>query len=229
MGFAKEVWNTLSALDVSEHIEKKMNLSYLSWTWAWGVLMEHYPESSYDFLEPVTLSNKTVEVWCQLTVRDGEKEAVRMMWLPVMDNRGNSIVDPSTRQISDARMRCLVKCIAMFGLGHYIYAGEDLPQVPETPKKRVQLTDDRDEYGRKILTSDEREEQTKLLGEYVKGIKECIGNDDAMGMSQLWDELDDDQKTILWVAPTKGGPFTKEERQYISDVRQKIKAKVEGN
>jgi hypothetical protein len=108
-------------------------------------------------------------------------------------------------------------------------AEDAMLRAPEVSKKRVQLTDDRDEYGRKILTSDEREEQTKLLGEYVKGIKECIGNDDAMGMSQLWDELDDDQKTILWVAPTKGGPFTKEERQYISDVRQKIKSQVKGN
>ena len=49
------------------------------------------------------------------------------MWLPVMDNRNNAISNPTSRQISDAKMRCLVKCIAMFGLGHYIFAGEDLP------------------------------------------------------------------------------------------------------
>ena len=33
----KDVWETLSKVDCSEHIEKKMNLSYLSWAWAWGV------------------------------------------------------------------------------------------------------------------------------------------------------------------------------------------------
>ena len=56
------------------------------------------------------------------------------MWLPVMDNRNKAVVNPTSRDVSDARMRCLVKCIAMFGLGHYIYAGEDLPlAVLDTP------------------------------------------------------------------------------------------------
>ena len=54
-------------------------------------------------------------------------DLARSMWLPVMDYKNNAIANPSARQISDAKMRCLVKCIAMFGLGHYIYAGEDLP------------------------------------------------------------------------------------------------------
>jgi len=49
------------------------------------------------------------------------------MWLPVMDNRNKAIVLPTARDISDARMRCLVKAIAMHGLGIYLYAGEDLP------------------------------------------------------------------------------------------------------
>ena len=49
------------------------------------------------------------------------------MWLPVMDNRNNSIANPSSRQVSDTKMRCLVKCFALYGLGHYIYAGEDIP------------------------------------------------------------------------------------------------------
>ena len=31
--------------------------------------------------------------------------------------------------INTAIMRCLVKCLAMFGLGTYIYAGEDLPEA----------------------------------------------------------------------------------------------------
>jgi len=51
------------------------------------------------------------------------------MWLPVMDNRNNPIKNPNSRQVSDTTMRCLVKCLALFGLGHYIYAGEDLPDT----------------------------------------------------------------------------------------------------
>jgi hypothetical protein len=50
------------------------------------------------------------------------------MWLAVMDYRNKAISNPPAHAISNAKMRCLTKCMAMFGLGHYIYAGEDLPQ-----------------------------------------------------------------------------------------------------
>ena len=121
-------WKTLSAIDVSKNIEKKGNLSYLSWAWAWSTLMEHYPDSSYTYCPPSFLENGTCEVNVSVTV----EEKTHSMWLPVMDNRNKSLVNPSTRDISDARMRTLVKCISMHGLGAYIYAGEDLPQAVQT-------------------------------------------------------------------------------------------------
>lgn len=127
MSFAREVWDRLSKVDVSNHIEKKMNISYLSWAWAWGVLMDNYPESQYDLSEPVIMPDNSVEVRVCLTIKDGEQSLQRVMWLPVMDHKNKAIINPSSRDVSDARMRCLVKAIAMFGLGHYIYAGEDLP------------------------------------------------------------------------------------------------------
>lgn len=123
----KSVWATLSAIDCSAHIEKKGQLSYLSWAWAWQTLMEHYPDSTYEYAKPLCF-NDTVEVNVSVTVEGVNHK----MWLPVMDNRNKSIVNPTTRDISDARMRCLVKCIAMFGLGIYIYAGEDLPESTKT-------------------------------------------------------------------------------------------------
>lgn len=119
------VFAKLSKIDVSKHIEKKGQLSYLSWAWAWGVLMEHYPESTYTFEDNEIHADGSVTVHCSLTV-DG---ITRAMWLPVMDNRNKSIQNPTSRDISDAKMRCLVKAIAMHGLGHYIYAGEDLPKA----------------------------------------------------------------------------------------------------
>ena len=120
------VWATLSSVDVSKHIEKKGNLSYLSWAWAWGELMKLYPESTYSFSEPRHYDNKSCEVWVTVSIEGLSRD----MWLPVMDNRNNAVLDPNSRAISDTRMRCLVKCLAMFGLGHYIYAGEDLPSTP---------------------------------------------------------------------------------------------------
>lgn len=122
------VWADLSAINVNDHIQKKGNLSYLSWAWAWSTLMSKYPESYYVFQDN-RIENGTVMVECVLTIHEGEEVATRTMWLPVMDHRNKAIVDPDTRDISDARMRCLVKCLAMFGLGFYIYAGEDIPST----------------------------------------------------------------------------------------------------
>ena len=122
------VWADLSAINVNEHVQKKVNLSYLSWTWAWSTLMSKYPESYYVF-EDHAENDGSVMVECVLTIHEGEEVATRTMWLPVMDHRNKAIINPNARDISDTRMRCLVKCLAMFGLGFYIYAGEDIPQA----------------------------------------------------------------------------------------------------
>lgn len=145
----KEVWDTLSKVDCNEQKQEKMGLSYLSWAWAWGILMEHYPESRYEFTlteksdgtmsDVLQYSDGTCQVEC--TIRIGE--LYRTMWLPVMDYKNNAISNPSARAISDTKMRCLVKCIGILGLGLYIYAGEDFPDkgkekasdIKDIPKK----------------------------------------------------------------------------------------------
>ena len=119
------VWATLSQVDVSERIEKKQNLSFLSWAWAWGTLMEHYPQAEYSFQEPESATDGSLMVFCTVTI----DSLSRQMWLPVMDYRNRAIPNPNAFQLNTAKMRCLVKCLAMFGLGHYIYAGEDLPNA----------------------------------------------------------------------------------------------------
>lgn len=122
------VWADLSAINVNEHVQKKGQLSYLSWSWAWSTLMSKYPESYYVF-QDVRQDDGSVMVECTMTIHEGEEVATRSMWLPVMDHRNKAIVNPNARDISDARMRCLVKCLAMYGLGFYIYAGEDIPSA----------------------------------------------------------------------------------------------------
>ena len=128
------VWDELSQVDCSEHTEKKGKLTYLSWAWAWGITMEHYPTASYKFesffvdqegtvLDTMFYPDGSASVHVTVNI----DELTRSMWLSVMDFKNNAIANPNSRQISDAKMRCLVKCIAMFGLGHYVYAGEDLP------------------------------------------------------------------------------------------------------
>ena len=134
------IWATLSQVDVSDRIEKKQNLSFLSWSWAWGTLMEHYPQAEYTFQEPEIAADGSVMVFCTVTI-DGLS---RQMWLPVMDFKNRAIPSPNAFQINTARMRCLVKCLAMFGLGHYIYAGEDLPSA-EADKAAEKIAKERAE------------------------------------------------------------------------------------
>ena len=126
------VWKTLSKIDCSEQVEKKNGLSYLSWAWAWGILMEHYPEATYQFLNEEWDNQGHATVW--VSVKIGELD--RLMWLPVMDYKNKAIPNPDTRAVSDTRMRCLTKCLAMYGLGHYIYAGEDLPPSSDAVEEK---------------------------------------------------------------------------------------------
>ena len=131
----RDIWKTLSTIDVSKHVEKKNGLSYLSWAWAWGVLMEHFPNAEYSFSSPELHQDGTVTVHCDVMIGNCH----RTMWLPVMDYKNAAVKNPDARKISDTKMRTLVKCLAMFGLGHYIYAGEDINPSTE-PESVVQLS-----------------------------------------------------------------------------------------
>jgi hypothetical protein len=119
---------TLAAIDVGNHIEKKGNLSYLSWAWAVDHLLRADPQANWEFHEPKFYGDT---VMVSVTVTAFGKSLP--MQLPVMDNKNNAIKNPDARKISDAQMRCLVKAIACHGLGLYIYAGEDLPLDDRDP------------------------------------------------------------------------------------------------
>lgn len=116
----------LASIDVSQHIEKKSNLSYLSWAWAVDQLMRHDPTANWEFHEP-TRFGESMMVSCTVTAFG---KSIKMH-LPVMDNRNQAVKNPDAFVINKNMMRCLVKAIACHGLGLYIYAGEDLPADEE--------------------------------------------------------------------------------------------------
>lgn len=127
----KEVWKTLSGVNVDELKQQKGNLDYLGWSKAWSILMDHYAYATYEFEPETFLDNGTAMCHCHLRIGNLE----RYMWLAVMDYNNKSIKNPTYQQIQNTRMRTLVKAISMFGLGFYIYEGaksfpyadEDLP------------------------------------------------------------------------------------------------------
>ena len=123
------VWETLSHIDVNQHTEKKGNLTYLSWAWAWGKVKETYPQATYEKRIwstelPYTQADQGF-AYVQVSVEIEEQSLSEVM--PVLDNRNQPVKNPTSFQVNTSLQRCLAKCCAMHGLGHYIYAGEDLP------------------------------------------------------------------------------------------------------
>lgn len=112
----------LAAVDVSKHIEKKQNLSYLSWPFAIDQLMRNDPSANWEFHAP-EMYGETMMISCTVTAFGKPIK----MHLPVMDHRNQAIKNPGAFEVNKNMMRCLVKAIACHGLGLFIYAGEDLP------------------------------------------------------------------------------------------------------
>ena len=124
----------LLKINVNNHIEKKGNLSYLSWAWAWAEVLKIDPKAKWVAHEwndrpAMFLPDGTAMVKVSVTINDDTKTCV----LPVMNNRNQAIQNPDAFAVNTATMRGMAKAIAMFGLGLYIYAGEDLPEgaVPQ--------------------------------------------------------------------------------------------------
>ena len=126
-------FDELYALNVNEKTEKKNNLTYLSWAWAWAEFKKAYPDANYEIVKnpdglPFFESKEGYMVYTKVTA-DG---LTYEMWLPVMDYKNKALQGNATMfDVNKTIMRCLTKNLAMFGLGLYIYAGEDLPEGEE--------------------------------------------------------------------------------------------------
>jgi hypothetical protein len=146
----------LLELNVNEFTEQKKNLTYLSWAHAWKEFIKIHPEATYEILKDKNglpyFGTGEMGYMCYTTVTVGE--LTHPMWLPAMNGANKTMLDKAYKyktkygdksvepismfDINKTIMRCLTKNLAMFGLGLYIYAGEDLPeQEPEPPVKTI--------------------------------------------------------------------------------------------
>jgi len=147
------IWKT----DMSGFIEHKdttgkggKGLSYLSWPYAWAAFKTIFPDATYEVVKFEGLpyiADISLGIMCYTKVTAGG--ITHEMWLPVMDGSNKAMkLEPYTYTVKDYNgqfkekvvaaasmfdvnktvMRCLVKNLAMFGLGLSIYAGEDIPQ-----------------------------------------------------------------------------------------------------
>jgi len=150
----------LNGVNVNAYTEKKkvgnVSLTYLSWAAAWRILKEQYPTATYrihhfkgkpyiydealGYMCAVSVTVEGLTHTCHLPVLDGANKAMKAVPYSYFTKdyasggQKEKFVDAATMfDINTTIMRCLVKAIALHGLGLYIYEGEDLPVTEDTP------------------------------------------------------------------------------------------------
>ena len=201
----KSVFATLNAIDVSAHTEVKGEgkdkLTYLSWVWAWQQVKSNYPDANYEvrhwdgkpFLfdeylgymveTSVTIQGETMGMW--LPVMDSKNKAMKQFPYDYKTRSGNKTVEAASMfDVNTAIMRCLVKNIAMFGLGLYIYAGEDLPQ--EAKEKLQGVVDEACAAMRAVKS---REELEAVWRTYSKSVPTTQGSEFMTALQEMAEQF----------------------------------------
>lgn len=191
----KGVFATLIDINVNGHTEKKKQgsteLTYLSWAWAWAEVKKRYPDASYtiykDEQQRPYIEDPDFGLMCYTTVTiEGQTHE---MWLPVMNGANKAmrrhaykytVYNSYTKQneektveaatmfdINKTIMRCLVKNLAMFGLGLYIYAGEDLPEGEVIANEKA-AADELQAAIKEVQACKDNGEMTAVWNKYVK-------------------------------------------------------------
>ena len=166
----------LLKLDVSSFTEKKQGLTYLSWAHAWAQALRADPKANFNVRQFGDVCymdvNGTAIVWVDVTMGG----VTRTCWLPVMNARnepisvagrsfkdkyGNDKVEKvDSFNVNTAIMRCMTKCLAMFGLGLNVYAGEDLPMSVEPEPKK-------DEPKKEVLKEEKPDDDLTLFADML--------------------------------------------------------------
>lgn len=158
------VFETLNSINVNEHTEKKGNLTYLSWAWAWAECKKAFPTAQYTVYENERGWNyftdgKTCWVKTGVTIEGQE----HIEYLPVMDFKNKSIPleNVTSFDVNKTIQRSLTKALARHGLGLYIYAGEDLPE--ESPEQIAE---------RQKVEADAKAKLLKQINEVTSALKD---------------------------------------------------------
>jgi hypothetical protein len=199
---------SLLKTNVNEHTEKKANLTYLSWAWAWAEALKADPKATFKvemfdgkcYME----INGTAMVWvtvtmfdkpmtCQLPVMDSSNKAIPLQGYTAVSKYGKEYrVECDAFAVNTAIMRCMTKALGLHGLGLYIYAGQDLPDEDSQPEKVIITPSQgiRDELPIEIL---------KYLDELaIELIATCEKDPKAAWVRLEQENLEADQKVALW-------------------------------
>jgi len=164
----------LRKINVNEHTDRKGKFTYLSWAWAVDQLLQQDPQATWTYGEPVYFA-ESLMVFCSVTAF-GKTMTCQM---PVINNQNKAIANPNAMDVNTAMMRCLVKTISLFGLGLYIYAGEDIPE-----EDNVDLT--------------------KEAQEWVESISQCASMEELKNAySSAYKALQSDKNSVALISKAK--------------------------
>ena len=190
--FAEQVYVTLKAHNVEGHIRQKGKLDYLPWAPAWDMVMTSFPESDFEFDEPKMFEGTGGEQWITINIRQGEYVLTRRWWLPFLDFKNQPVSMPTALQVNNTRMRVLVKCLAMCGLGTELYTGEDVPAAEQDAKVQGSRVVD--------MALDDIKVDWTVANEHVTLVKAAYSNQDNDAMFAEMEKLatDADMKIAVW-------------------------------
>ncbi|WP_006500039.1 DUF1071 domain-containing protein [Limosilactobacillus mucosae] len=184
----KSVFETLSAVDVSNHVEvismrKGPALKYVSWAWAWNMVKSIYPSANRVIEEfPEYRFNEKTGAWyatgqmldyritpegCEVKVTVTIEDETYSERLYVMDMRNQPVAKPNIAQINKTQQRCLVKALAMAGLGLNLYAGEDLPMADINEADKEQAEQRKEQVNQQRKMSALQAEYKRLMMELI--------------------------------------------------------------
>lgn len=154
----KSVYDKLSAVKVSEKVEKKGQLSYLSWAHAWAYAKKLYPtlrRTVYETEDGMNYFTDGNTAWVKVGVEINGVEYID--YLPIMNTSGRprsiKLDQITSFDVNTSIQRSTVKALALHGLGLSVYAGEDLidanPVVTNKPLINLEIED---ENWQKVLT-----------------------------------------------------------------------------
>lgn len=159
----------LNQINVSQHIERKGDFAYLSWPFAVAQLRLADPTACWEVRRFDGLPYLRTETGYFVEVAVTVQGVTLSQIHPVLDGRNQPIESPTAFDINTSIQRCLVKAIALHGLGLCIYAGEDLPEGDEPPKPgptpvngQRMITPAQLRYLKHLITEAKSSEQTIL-------------------------------------------------------------------
>lgn len=205
----------LNNVNVNEHTEKKNNLTYLSWAWAWGEIKKKHPDAAYTIYENADGWNYHTDgrtCWVKTGVTVNGIEHIE--YLPVMDYKNKSIPveDVTSYDVNKSIQRSLTKACARHGLGLYIYAGEDLPEEDENATKKPKTDSPAEKIDREALNltinaimSEFAKLRGKSIGEVENALMRQISAPEGMSLETISDSLAERAKTqiAVWLKAAK--------------------------